>query len=345
MRSSCRHELVAFLVRRLLHLRRDQALLELRVRFEHQRELSCGGRRGHPFLEDVSGFVVKPSSCVARGEQRAQPSGLVRQLAHGAAEHGLHLEPGDLVGVLGEKVAQLEQESTVVVTDVASAVEDRDNVIGCLLPPPSGDEELDELVGAGGFELEEPAVDADGGLGGAGREGGEAEVERPDAVVLRDGERAQRAVEGAACARDEALLEERGEVHLPYPRHAVQRGERALEGAVQGLVRRVLPAMRLGARGGGGALEEVGVPELVAAREGAHGALLEGRGGAGSEVAAPRADAVRVPQDVLLVRQVGLRRQGQRHRHRDDGGGHYLRCARAPAFPAVYGEVSNSLDP
>ncbi|KAF0916835.1 hypothetical protein E2562_014584 [Oryza meyeriana var. granulata] len=64
----------------------------------------------------------------------------------------------------------------------------------CHRPAETRSSELDELVGAGGVELEEAAVYADGGVAGAGQEGGEAEVERPDAVVLRDGERAQRAV-------------------------------------------------------------------------------------------------------------------------------------------------------
>lgn len=89
-------------------------------------------------------------------------------------------------------------------------------MVGGLLPPPSGDEDVDELVSVGGIELDKAAVYADVGVGRAGRERGEPEVERPDAMVLRDGQRPERAVEGAAPPRDvQALLEEGGQVHLP----------------------------------------------------------------------------------------------------------------------------------
>ncbi|KAF0916836.1 hypothetical protein E2562_014585 [Oryza meyeriana var. granulata] len=83
----------------------------------------------------------------------------------------------------------------------------------------------------------------------------------------------------------------------------------------------------------GGALEVVRVPELVAAREGARLEAVEWRGPRGSG-ATPRAEAERVAQDVLLVRQVGPRRQGQRRRRP-------LPALRVYAFAAVCGEASN----
>lgn len=71
-----------------------------------------------------------------------------------------------------------------------------------------GYKEVDEVLGVGGVELEVSAEDSERRLDGAGRERGEAEVQRPDAVVLRDGERAEGTVEGAARAREQALVEQ-----------------------------------------------------------------------------------------------------------------------------------------
>lgn len=121
------------------------------------------------------------------------------------------------------------------------------------------------------------------------------------------------------CLRREAR-------YISHPRHAVQRGERALERAVEVLA-------LVGARGGGGPLAQISVPELGAAREGTDrslvddGALRVPRGRPGREIAAPGLEAERVAQDVLLVRQVGLRWPGQRDRHRDGGSHIFVACA------------------
>ena len=47
----------------------------------------------------------------------------------------------------------------------------------------------------------------------------ELEIERPDAIVLRDGQSPECAVEGSARARDEALVHEELAVVKPNARH------------------------------------------------------------------------------------------------------------------------------
>jgi len=96
-------------------------------------------------------------------------------------------------------------------------------------------------------------------------------------VVLRDGQGAERAVEGSAGAGEQALVEERRGVHLPdarHPGHARRQG--ALEGGVE---RRVVG----GAAGGGDRprgvdreLRQVRVPQLVRSRERPQRPLVDG---------------------------------------------------------------------
>lgn len=138
--------------------------------------------------------------------------------------------------------------------------------------------------------------------------------------MLRDGERAERPVEGPPGAGDQLLHREGLEVHDPNPGHLVHRHQGTLERVVQGLV--------LGVGDGEApddleALAEVGVPELVAAGEGLEGALVDDealleRGiGPGDEVAPPQLEAEGVAQELLLIEQVVLRRVellGYRHR-------------------------------
>ena len=78
-------------------------------------------------------------------------------------------------------------------------------MFGGVAPSAGGDEEGYEILRVAGVELEVTAVDGDGGGDRAVGEDGEAEEERPHAVVLRDGKRAQRAVERVAGAGEEAL--------------------------------------------------------------------------------------------------------------------------------------------
>lgn len=59
------------------------------------------------------------------------------------------------------------------------------------------------------------------------------QVQLPYAIVLRDGQRLQRAVEGAPGARDQPLLHQQLQVLRPHPRHLVHADQRALVGVVQ----------------------------------------------------------------------------------------------------------------
>jgi hypothetical protein len=58
------------------------------------------------------------------------------------------------------------------------------------------------------------------------------DVERPNPVVLSDGERAQRPVEHPSRPRDLPLVDEEGAVVDPDPGHLMHKDERALERVV-----------------------------------------------------------------------------------------------------------------
>ncbi|BAT02889.1 Os07g0644400, partial [Oryza sativa Japonica Group] len=297
-----------------LQLCRKHTLLELCVRLKHHAEFLHRHHRSNPLFEDIPRLLIQGSSDVVIGQGGPQLANLIGELANAAPQYSVHLEPRNLIGMLGEDFAELKPELVLGLTlDGAEAVivEHGREAVGGLLPAVCGDEEIDEVLSVGGVVLEVSSEDAERGLDGAGRERGEAEVERPDAVVLRDGERAQRAVEGAARAREQALVEQRGEVEHPDAGHLVHGGEGALEGVVEGGVGVVGDGVRARVVE---ALAEVGVPQLVAPRERLEralvddGALGERRGGAGDEVAPPPLELERLAQDLLLVRQVVLRR-------------------------------------
>lgn len=236
--------------------------------------------------------------------------------------------------MLGEDLAELEPELVPgLPLDRAETIiiEHGSQSVGSLLPAVGRYEEIDEVLCVGGVELEVAAEHPERRLHRAGRERREAQVQRPDAVVLRHRQRAQGSVEGAARAREQALVEERREVEDPDARHLVHRRQRPLEGVVERRVGRVVDGV--GARVVE-ALAEVGVPELVAPRERLDGALVddgalgEGRGGARDEVAPPPLELVRLPEDLLLVGQVVLGRV-QLRRDSDGRGGCGLRRRRS----------------
>lgn len=167
-----------------------------------------------------------------------------------------------------------------------------------------------------GSHLEVAVVDAHGRLGHA-QPAHKAQVERPDALVLRDGQRAQRAVEGLARVRRARQPEQKLEVLEPDARHLVHEDERALKHHHRLLARGADGRL---ARELGAALAEVHAPELEAAGQVLERALEEhvarhGRRLAlGLEVAQPVLEREAVAEQVLLVEDVlhGLRGRGRR---------------------------------
>jgi hypothetical protein len=206
-----------FLLGVSVELRGDHGVLEVHVGVEVVPEVLDGGRRGGTLLEHVSGLMVDALPRVVASQSRPH-AGLFGELAGGAAEDGFHGHPGDVVRMLSEELAEVQQEL----------------LLGRAL---GGAEAI--VLGVRGVELEVAAEDADGGRGRAAGEVGEAAEERPHAVVLRDGQGSERAVEDAASAGEEALLQERGGVHVPDARHPGHAGgQGALEGGVEGGVPR-----------------------------------------------------------------------------------------------------------
>jgi hypothetical protein len=230
-----------FLLGVSVELRGDHGVLEVHVGVEVVPEVLDGGRRGGTLLEHVSGLMVDALPRVVASQSRPH-AGLFGELAGGAAEDGFHGHPGDVVRMLSEELAEVQQElllGRALGGAEAIVLYGRGELFGRVPEPARGDEEGDELLGVRGVELEVAAEDADGGRGRAAGEVGEAAEERPHAVVLRDGQGSERAVEDAASAGEEALLQERGGVHVPDARHPGHAGgQGALEGGVEGGVPR-----------------------------------------------------------------------------------------------------------
>ncbi|WVZ66877.1 LOW QUALITY PROTEIN: hypothetical protein U9M48_016040, partial [Paspalum notatum var. saurae] len=200
---------------------------------------------------------------------------LVGELAYPAPQDGIHLEASNLIGMLGEDLAQLKPELVPgFPLDRSEAI-----TVGSLLPAVGRYKEIDEILSVGRVELKITAEHPERRLNRAGLERRQAQVQRPDAVVLRHRQRAQGAVEGAARARDEALVED------PDARHLVHRRQRPLEGVVERRVGRVVDGVRPRVVQ---ALAEVGVPELVAPRQRLDRALMTARLANGAPARATR---------------------------------------------------------
>ncbi len=199
-------------------------------------------------------------------------------------------------------------------------VDDLSEQNGCLVQPVDGDEILHVPLGVLRTQLEVPPVHPDGRLLDARVGLDELDVRLPDALVLRDGQRAEGAVEDSPQAGDLALLHQECRVVQPDPGHLVHEDERSLEGAVDLLEARVGDAARphlLAPR------LQVVVPQLVGSgqlleRPLVHhverrlsGPLLPGRGGRlrrlggpVRQVPRPGLERLRVPQQLLLEGQV-----------------------------------------
>jgi hypothetical protein len=144
--------------------------------------------------------------------------------------------------VLAHEVAQLHPQLVPRLAPHAHEVlpvEQLSELEGGLAHAADGEQEVDVLLRALRLELHVPPVHAHRRLLDRALLG-ELDEELPDGLVLRDGQRPQRAVKLLAGDRRAVLPEEELEVVQPDAWHLVHRHQRSLVRAVEVLDRRVL---------------------------------------------------------------------------------------------------------
>mmetsp|Transcript_31013 Transcript_31013/g.67739 ORF Transcript_31013/g.67739 Transcript_31013/m.67739 type:complete len:248 (-) Transcript_31013:819-1562(-) len=102
--------LLVHLVRHLLHLGVEHALLELHVGVEDGAEVAHGGDGGHPLLVHVARLLEERAADVVVRQGGPQPPHLVGELADAPPQDGVHLQALHLGGVLGDDVAELQPQ-------------------------------------------------------------------------------------------------------------------------------------------------------------------------------------------------------------------------------------------
>mmetsp|Transcript_38165 Transcript_38165/g.87312 ORF Transcript_38165/g.87312 Transcript_38165/m.87312 type:complete len:286 (-) Transcript_38165:75-932(-) len=283
----------------LLDLGSDHRLLELRVSVKDHREVADGDDGADRLLVHVARLLELRLSDEEICEGAPQMPGLVGKRAQPRAENSLHSQPFHLQGVLADQFAQLHPERVPTLPfdrGEVLTVEQLGQLERCLRHPLDRQKELDVLLDAVGLKLQVPPVDAHGGLlhRTLARK---AEVELPNPLVLRDRQRAQRAVERVPRRGRRGLREEKLEVIDPDARHLVHVHERTLVRAVEPLDPRV---PRLAPAHLPPPVLQVRAPDLETPREvlertlGDHVALPRRRALLGIHVAPPVLERVRI---------------------------------------------------
>mmetsp|Transcript_13781 Transcript_13781/g.30519 ORF Transcript_13781/g.30519 Transcript_13781/m.30519 type:complete len:223 (-) Transcript_13781:451-1119(-) len=92
------------------HVRGDQALEELGVRFENQGEVVDGAHRGHRLLIDVARLLKLPKPDEVIAQRDPKSANLVSKLPDPTTNDGLDVQGFDVRGMLGDQITEIHPQ-------------------------------------------------------------------------------------------------------------------------------------------------------------------------------------------------------------------------------------------
>lgn len=120
-----------------LHLSPESALLKLCVGVKDDSKVSGRDDSGKAFFKDVAGLLKETPADIVVSKGGPETANLVGVLANAATYDAIDIDAGDLFGVVGKEVAELQPElvlSLALDGVEGVVVEDRGKAVGGLLP-------------------------------------------------------------------------------------------------------------------------------------------------------------------------------------------------------------------